>query len=383
MRPIRFVHTSDIHLDASFSSAALPSRLGDRKREALRGTFREILEEAARLPADFVLIAGDLFEHDRVTADTVEFLRRQFAALGDVRVFIAPGNHDPYLHDSPYRSETWPPNVHIFREERFEPVEIAGLGVRVAGFGFTRTHVPDRPFAALQPLPADSVNIVVAHASEVLRLPPGKGAHAPFSPDEIAGKNIAYCALGHYHEQREVEHGIDGTRIWYSGIPEGRAWDEEQGCGYLSCEIGADAKVSVTPRRSGRYPFRTLTVCCDGFSTREQVVDAVIRERGSLYDASSLLRVRLEGAVDPRLALSWSELEERLSGEALHILWDDRTVPAIDFESLAGERTLRGQFARAMNEQVAAAPEAAAREMLERARLYGLQALLDREVRLR
>ncbi len=101
MRPVRFIHTSDIHLDTSFSGAALPSRLGDRKREAVRGTFRRILEEAARLPADFVLVAGDLFEHDRVTADTVEFLKQQFAALGEIRVFIAPGNHDPYLRGSP------------------------------------------------------------------------------------------------------------------------------------------------------------------------------------------------------------------------------------------------------------------------------------------
>lgn len=382
MRPVRFIHTSDIHLDTSFSGAALPSRLGDRKREAVRGTFRRILEEAARLPADFVLVAGDLFEHDRVTADTVEFLKQQFAALGEIRVFIAPGNHDPYLRGSPYQNEVWPGNVHIFRDEQFQSVALVDIGVRITGFGFNRTHLQDRPFAGLPPLPADGVNIVVAHASEWTRLPEGKAGHAPFAIDEVAGKNITYCALGHYHQQRRVENAIDRTEVWYSGIPEGRAWDEENGCGYLSCVIGADALVSVENRRCEQYPFRTLTVGCEGFSTREQIVDAILQQRGSLYDGSTILRVRLEGAVDPRLDLSWNELEERLAGEALHLVWEDRTQPAIDFEAMARENTLRGQFARAMNEQLAAAADDA-RDVLERARLYGLQALLDREVRVR
>ena len=48
MEPIRFIHTSDIHLDTSFTGAGFPSRLGARKREAIRGTFRRILEDARR-----------------------------------------------------------------------------------------------------------------------------------------------------------------------------------------------------------------------------------------------------------------------------------------------------------------------------------------------
>jgi DNA repair protein SbcD/Mre11 len=382
MRPVRFIHTSDVHLDTSFSGAGLPPRLGDRKREAIRGTFRSILEEAARISADFVLISGDLFEHDRVSSDTVEFLKQQFAALGGVKVFITPGNHDPYLDGSPYRNENWPPQVHIFRDERFESVELADFDVRITGFAYNRTLVQERPFAALQPLPADRVNIVMAHASEAARIPPGKTAHAPFSIDEIAGKNVGYCALGHYHQQRAIENAGVGTQVWYPGIPEGRAWDEEQGCGFLCCEIARDGTISVERRQCERYPFRTISVNCDGFATREQIVDAVVQNRGTRYDSSTVMRVRLEGAVDPRLGLSLNELDERLAGEALHIVWEDRTQPAVDFEAIAGERTLKGQFARTMNEQLAAASDED-REVIERARLYGMQALLDREVRLR
>jgi len=94
MQRVHFIHTSDVHLDTSFAGSGFPSHLGDRKREAMRATFRFILEDARRRLVDLVLIAGDLFEHDRVSPDTVEFLKQQFENLGSILVFIAPGNHD-------------------------------------------------------------------------------------------------------------------------------------------------------------------------------------------------------------------------------------------------------------------------------------------------
>jgi len=129
-------------------------------------------------------------------------------------------------------------------------------------------------------------------------------------------------------------------------------------------------------------PLRTLEVDCDGFSSREQVIDAILAGRESLFDSTTILRVRLRGEPDPRLDLSLSEMEERLAGAALHIQWDDRTEPALDFDLLACEGTLAGQFVRDLNQRIASAAESE-RPALVRARLYGVQALLGREVRLK
>lgn len=366
-------------MDTSFSGSALPARLGDRKREAIRGTFRRIIEDALLADIDCILVAGDLFEIDRVTPDTIEFLKRQFESLNAIRVFIAPGNHDPFIQGSPYREESWPSNVHIFDSEEFQSIELPHLGIRIAGFGYKRTHMATRPFEKLPLLPGQLYNIVLAHGSDMSRVPAGKTSHGPFAVGEIAGKNVQYCALGHYHKQRRLDNPVDNAEIWYSGIPEGRSWDEEGACGYLFGEI-ADGRVSIESRTCNQYAFSTLSVDCDTFSTREQILDAILRQRGVLFDSKTLLRVRLDGSLDPRLDLSFPELEERLAGEALYIQWQDRTHPALDFESLAQEKTLRGRFVRILNERVAAAPERD-RDMLERARLYGVQALSGREVR--
>ncbi len=381
MRSVRFIHASDFHLDTSFSASGFPSRLGHKKREAIRSTLKNILREAIEQGIDLILLAGDLFEHDRVTPDTVEFLKLQFESLGSIPVFIAPGNHDPYLQGSPYCTESWPRNVRIFCDEQFRTVELPEAGVRVTGFGFTHTHVEDRPFLRLPVLPADAFNLVLAHGSDVTLVPRGKSSHGPFVVEEIARKNVGYCALGHYHQQRRLANSIDGAEIWYSGIPEGRSWDEEGACGYLLGTIEG-GQVRVESRISNQYPLHTLTVNCDEFICREQILDAILQRRASEFDSRTILRVRLEGNLDSRLDLSYAEIEERLSDEVLHVQWEDRTHPALDFESIGQENTLRGRFVSSINERLErAAPEE--REALDRARIYGVQALSGREVRLR
>jgi DNA repair protein SbcD/Mre11 len=381
MRPVRFIHLSDVHLDTSFSGSGFPSRLGDRKREAIRGTFRRIMEDARSFDADFVLVAGDLFELERITPDTFEFLKQQFEGLIGIRVFISPGNHDPCAPGSPYREESWPANVHIFNAEEFRSVQLPDLGVCVTGFGFTRSQMDDHHFRRLPVLSNEFFNIVLAHGSDVSRVPAGKSKHGPFTVDEIAGKNVQYCALGHYHQQHRIPNPMDETQIWYSGIPEGRGWDEEGACGYLAGEI-ENGGARVEGRFCSQYNLNTLAVNCDPFSTREQILDAILEQRGILFNSKTILRVQLLGALDPRLDLSLAELEERLAGEVLHIRWEDQTHPALDFDSIALEKTLRGRFVRSLNERLAEAAEKE-RTTLERARLYGVQALSGREVRLR
>jgi len=71
-----------------------------------------------------------------------------------------------------------------------------------------------------------------------------------------------------------------------------------------------------------------------------------------------------------------------MAGQALYIQWDDRTYPAWDFDSLALEKTLRGRFVQNMNVRIDAA-SGEEKIHLERARLYGVQALGGHEVRLR
>ena len=74
---MRLLHFADLHLDAPFAWAR-PETARLRRRNR-RETLTRILQLADDEGVDAILCAGDLFEHERFTPDTVAFLRESFA----------------------------------------------------------------------------------------------------------------------------------------------------------------------------------------------------------------------------------------------------------------------------------------------------------------
>ena len=130
----KIIHAADFHLDSAFGG--LPTeKARERRRES-----RELIDRLARLAmeekAEVLLLAGDLFDGERVFPETLERLGEALASL-PCPVFIAPGNHDPYTAISPYALRHWPENVHIFRREELEAVHLPDLDCVVHGAAFT------------------------------------------------------------------------------------------------------------------------------------------------------------------------------------------------------------------------------------------------------
>ena len=122
---MKIVHFADLHLDARFAWCGASGAAASARREALRSTLADIVQLAQIEKADALFCGGDLYEAAYVTPDTASFLRRQFAELDPLPVFIAPGNHDYYASGQCYATTNWSPNVHIFRDPRPTPVEPA------------------------------------------------------------------------------------------------------------------------------------------------------------------------------------------------------------------------------------------------------------------
>ena len=73
-KPLRVVHTSDVHLGAY--SASEDAKWNDR-RELMEHTFTRVIDLANETDADALLIAGDFFDNDRVSTETVVFAAEQ------------------------------------------------------------------------------------------------------------------------------------------------------------------------------------------------------------------------------------------------------------------------------------------------------------------
>src|SRR5688500_16134162 len=81
IRPLRIAHTSDVHLHNGEDGAHV------------RTAFTRVVDAVIRTEAELFLIAGDLFDDNRVRKDVIEFVYEQLARVECPTVLIA-GNHD-------------------------------------------------------------------------------------------------------------------------------------------------------------------------------------------------------------------------------------------------------------------------------------------------
>ena len=144
-KTMKFLHCADIHLDSPFS-LALPADAGKRRTE-LRSVFSSAVLYAKTEGCKLFLIAGDLFDDDFVTKDTMEMLVHEFSAFPSCQFVISPGNHDPFCERSPYKLTEWPENVHIFESPEMGYFDIPESDVRVWGYAFTSDTLTSPPLA--------------------------------------------------------------------------------------------------------------------------------------------------------------------------------------------------------------------------------------------
>jgi DNA repair exonuclease SbcCD nuclease subunit len=358
---VKLLLFADLHLDAPFAWAT-PEAARARRRNR-RETLTRILALAEEERVDAVLSAGDLFEHDRVSPDTLEFLRASFART-DRPVYLAPGNHDWLSARSPYALLDWSPNVHVFTEPRLSPVTLAD-GLTLWGAAHLAPANTDGFFAGFRPDRAGQ-HLALAHASERSLLgwqEAGKQPHAPFDARELAEAGIAHAFLGHYHLPR------DADRHTYPGNPDPLEFGEEGERGAVIASIGPDGSVSRERRTVAVSRVHDLTVSLDGAAHEDDVRSAVA---AAIAGLDGCARVTLEGEVGPAVRVDPRELQrlgEHLDGLVVRV---GQLNVAYDLETIRAEQTVRGQFVREAAESIEDP------ELRRRVLLTGLRALEGR-----
>ncbi len=384
---MKLIHTADIHLDACFADAGMPPGFGARRRHQLRETFAAVLRHAWTCGAEAVLIAGDLYEQDRVSRDTLAFLREQFERLSPLPILIAPGHRDPHTEDSPWFVEEWPANVHIFSRPEWTRWECPGTPLTVHGLACTGADIPDGTFARLR-VPRDGrMHVALAHGAERSCLGPEDKPHAAFDLFSVAQPGLHYLALGHLHRMIAVRQD-QGFQAWYPGPPEGGGFDEPGPMHLLEVEIippegnNLSATVLVAPRQSSRLVYTSAEIDCAALRDADTLAAAVV-ERLAQPDTAVVARAVLTGAAPPELRDGIPNLAGALEGRFEAVCIDDQTRADDDFEAAGVEDTALGEFVRHVTGERDTAVDPARRAVLDRAREIGLAAFLGREPRVR
>ena len=232
-RSLRVLHAADLHLDGDAYGNVEPHA----QRERERRVFHQVVDRALSDDVDLVLIAGDLFDHNRPSGETVAFVRAELARLRQP-VVLLPGNHDCLEANGVHARHDFmagASHVHVIRQLDGEVVEFPELDAIVWGRGM-REHVPSfQPLGHIPPRDAGRWSLAMAHGFfyEERQRPERS---SPIFADQIRDTGWDYVALGHHHLQADVSQR--GVAAWYAGAP-GTV---------LRVELSADRGAVVEPR---------------------------------------------------------------------------------------------------------------------------------------
>lgn len=260
---MRFVHTADWQL--GMTRYFLNGEAQPRYSAARRDAVAELGRLAAEVGAQFVVVAGDVFEHNQLAPRDVSLSLEAMRAIG-VPVYLLPGNHDPLdassVYISPLFTAECPDNVSVLDRAGVHEVR---PGLELVAAPWTSKAPSSDPVAdVLEELPADGVTrVVVGHGGVDIFVPDKERPSLIRLAALEAAVNrgaVHYVALGDKHSPMQV--GSSG-RIWYSGSPEVTNYDDiEVDPGHvLIVDIDEDDPahpVNVEPRRVGRWRFVTL-----------------------------------------------------------------------------------------------------------------------------
>lgn len=223
-KPLRLVHTSDVHLETdTFGSGSK----GEQLRDKVRCAFANVIEVANLREADLLLIVGDLFDSSRVSEEGLAFT---FTTISRARmpVVMIPGNHDAHDERSVYARlapEVLPDNLSLILEPEGRTLHFPELAARVWGRAMVE-HSPEyRPLGGVPEPDPQLWNVAMAHG---YFLEDGETERSsPITAYEIERSGYDYIALGHVHIFNDVSRG--STRALYCGTPAPLYTSEEAG----------------------------------------------------------------------------------------------------------------------------------------------------------
>ncbi|MGE5579346.1 MAG: metallophosphoesterase family protein [Bacillota bacterium] len=389
---LKIIHCADIHAGRP-AVRELDAEKASLRRREIEASLSRIVDLTRRERAGLLLIAGDLFEHLYVRPSWVREASALFASIPDTRVFIAPGNHDPVVRGSLYRSIELPGNVTVFDSPKVTGVNVEGVPALVHGFGWTSFQERQQALSGYVTDRPDLVNILLIHGDVSRREDGQSSQYLPILLPDLAKSGMDYAALGHIHVPGEFRAGP--TTAAYAGCPEPLDFGDEGERGVFLVTIGEkDASSGMRAAVDTEFipiaarQVRKAEVDVTGLDTPERVRNAIVNCGDRETRRRDMWTVFLTGMADPELHLDLEVIEREAGQEFFFLKLKPAYRPAYDLKSLGDPRrdTLEARFVREMQALLEGAGKAGderAAAVAENALYYGLDALRQGKVFLR
>ena len=371
---MKIIHCADVHLDSPMTSNLDREKAAERNNE-LMGTFSDMADYAVREGVRAVIIAGDLFDRNRVSASVKNIVYGVMSSHPELIFFYLRGNHD--TEESGSLPQNIPSNLKMFGKQWTSYLLRSGLGgngrVTVTGIEARKNEPID--YADLSTDPG-SINIVVLHG---LLSEYGSWTR----PEEIdlkklEGRSIDYLALGHLHQYRTGTLAPRG-KYCYPGCLEGRGFDEKGEHGFVLLDIDTQ-----TGRIEDQFiPFAKrrlfeLRVDITGCMTTAEIMECMWEAlRNSACRQTDMVKFVLDGEVDVECEKNTDYLEQQFCEMFYFVRIADQSRLTVDYHDYERDVSLKGEFIRL----VQAAEDLTEQEKAETIRC-GLQALNEEDISL-
>jgi DNA repair exonuclease SbcCD nuclease subunit len=405
MENLRFVHAADLHLDSPFRGVADASaQLAEKLQSATFGALQRIVDHTINVRADFLIIAGDLYDsRDRSLRALLAF-RKEMERLAerDISVYIVHGNHDPL---NGWGSEfQLPPNVTTF-SGRTDTESFVRRGREVAsitGVSYTRERVMENLAASFKPSGTAPYSVAVLHANVG-----GQTGHADYAPatvEDLRNAGFDYWALGHVHT-RSVLSTVPATVV-YPGNPQGRHARETGPRGCYQVDVDRHGRTHLEFIETNVVRWAQLDVSIAAHSRLSSLVDDMLdkgRQAAAAFEGPTVVRCTILGNGPLHRDLRRDGIDEELREELQTVVPTESvriaTGPELDLEALARTETVVADFVnltkRALDDpalrqklaeslaplfrrkELAPPDDARLREWIERAGSLGVDLLLD------
>lgn len=350
---IKFIHTSDLHLDTPFRGlSAWNSELAGRLKDATFKSFSRIIDLCIDEQVDFLVVSGDSFDgENRSLAAQLRFVS-ELKRLSDqgIATYLVCGNHDPL--NSWLDTLEMPPLVHRFGGSEVEVLSHEKDGQPLAdicGISFQQKDVGSNLAARFRrkdkPAP---ISVAIMHGT--VGAPGPHHSYAPFKLDDIRGMGFDYWALGHIHKHLVVQQA--SPAVVYPGNPQGRDFGETGPKGCCLVEISPNQHPMIRFMPTHCIRFEDLTVDLTGVDSLVALSDKISKAmepaetnmQETKYvgaDGSAIVRLTLMGRTDLHAQLNQAgeidQLLEHLNNGQLQqspFTWIDhiepRTRPMLD-----------------------------------------------------
>jgi DNA repair protein SbcD/Mre11 len=202
---LTIVHAADLHLDSAILGVAASSEASNHNvsaslARASRDAFRNLIDLCIDERAQFLLLAGDIFDGEWRDFNTGVAFVRELSRLEGTRVLIVRGNHD--AESQVQKSLRLPSFVHEFSSRSPEVQTFSEYNLAIVGQSY-RERDTRSDLAAGYPIgQPNQVTIGMLHTA--LEGSEGHAHYAPTTLGTLRDKHYSYWALGHVHTRNII-----------------------------------------------------------------------------------------------------------------------------------------------------------------------------------